>query len=163
VLFPGSVAENIARFATELGGDRGAVDRAVIAAADAVGAGELIRRLSGGFDHMLGPGGHGLSAGQAQRVALARALFGDPAILILDEPNSHLDGEGDNALIQTLAEAKERGKTVLIVSHKLGVLPVIDRILMMRDGRAELFGPRDEVLAKVMPSAAPRQVEKQAS
>lgn len=163
VLFPGTIAENIARFATELGGDRAGVDEAVIAAADSVGAGELIRHLSRGFDHVLDAGGHGLSAGQAQRVALARALFGDPAILILDEPNSHLDSEGDAALIKALSEAKARGKTVLIVSHKLGVLPVIDRILVMRDGRAEFFGPRDEILPKVMPSAAPRQVSQQAS
>lgn len=162
VLFPGTVAENIARFAGELDGERGDIDEAIIAAADAVGAGELIRRLHGGFDHLLGPGGHGLSAGQAQRVALARALFGDPAILILDEPNSHLDSEGDTALIKALAEAKARGKTVLIVSHKLGVLPIVDRILVMRDGRAELFGPRDEILAKIMPPPpAPRKVSEQ--
>jgi ATP-binding cassette subfamily C protein len=151
VLFAGTVAENIARFAAELGGERGDVDAGVIAAADAVGAGDLIRRLPGGFDHPLGAGGRGLSAGQAQRVALARAMFGDPPILILDEPNSHLDGEGDAALIKAIAEAKGRGRTVLIVSHKLGVLPVVDRILVMRDGRADLFGPRDEVLAKIMP------------
>jgi ATP-binding cassette subfamily C protein len=117
--------------------------------------------LSGGFDHILGTGGHGLSAGQAQRVALARALFGDPAILILDEPNSHLDSEGDTALVKTLAAAKERGKTVLIVSHKLGVLPVVDRILVMRDGHSEMFGPRDEILQKVMPPPVQRQVSKQ--
>ncbi|MGH6780906.1 MAG: type I secretion system permease/ATPase, partial [Sphingomonadaceae bacterium] len=162
-LFPGTLAENIARFAGELDGEPGDVDEAVIAAADAVGAGELIRRLQGGFDHLLGQGGHGLSAGQAQRVALARALFGDPAILILDEPNSHLDSEGDAALIKTLTETKARGKTVLIVSHKLGVLPVVDRILVMREGRAELFGPRDEILDKLMPPPAPQQVSKQAS
>ena len=162
VLFPGTVAENIARFSAELGGERGDVDQAVVAAADAVGAGELIRRFPGGFDHPLGAGGRGLSAGQAQRVALARAMFGDPAVLILDEPNSHLDGEGDAALVKALGEAKARGRTVLIVSHKLGVLPVVDRILVMRDGRAEFFGPRDEVLAKIMP-AAPRQVAKQRS
>ena len=162
VLFPGTIAENIARFAAELGGERGDVDLAVVAAADAVGAGELIRRLPGGFDHPLGGAGRGLSAGQAQRVALARALFGDPAILILDEPNSHLDGEGDAALVKALAEAKARGRTVLIVSHKLGVLPVVDKILVMRDGRADIFGPRDEILAKIMPPQAPaRQVAKQ--
>ena len=160
VLFPGTIAENIARFGSELGGERGDIDESVIAAADAVGAGELIRRLQGGFDHQLWAGGRGLSAGQAQRVALARAMFGDPAILILDEPNSHLDGEGDAALVKALGEAKQRGKTVLIVSHKLGVLPVVDRILVMREGRAELFGPRDEILAKIMPPA-PRQVAKQ--
>ena len=155
VLFPGTVAENIARFAAELGGERGDVDASVVAAADAVGAGDLIRRLPGGFDHQLGAAGRGLSAGQAQRVALARALFGDPAVLFLDEPNSHLDGEGDAALVKALADAKSRGRTVLIVSHKLGVLPVVDRILVMREGRAEMYGPRDEILAKIMPPTAP--------
>ena len=163
VLFPGTVAENIARFAAELGGERGDVDASVVAAADAVGAGDLIRRLPGGFDHQLGAAGRGLSAGQGQRVALARALFGDPAVLILDEPNSHLDGEGDAALVKALADAKSRGRTVLIVSHKLGVLPVVDRILVMREGRAEMYGPRDEILAKIMPPTAPRQVAKQRS
>ncbi|WP_324805715.1 type I secretion system permease/ATPase [Sphingomonas sp. LY29] len=159
VLFPGTVSENIARFSAELGGERGDVDADVVAAADAVGAADLIKRLDGGFDHRLGIGGRGLSAGQAQRIALARAMFGDPVLLILDEPNSHLDGEGDTALIRALAAAKEKGRTVLIVSHKLGVLPVVDKILLMRDGRAEMFGPRDEVLKKVMPQAVqPRRV-----
>lgn len=158
VLFPGTVAENIARFSAELGGERGDVDSGVVAAANWVGASELIKRLPNGFDHRLGLGGRGLSAGQAQRIALARAMFGDPPLLVLDEPNSHLDGEGDAALVKAIGDAKARGKTVLIVSHKLGVLPVVDKILLMRDGRVEMFGPRDEVLAKIMPPQAPRRV-----
>ncbi|WP_344696634.1 type I secretion system permease/ATPase [Sphingomonas rosea] len=162
-LFPGTVAENIARFAGDRLVDPGEIDAMVIAAAEAVGALDLIQRLPGGFNHRLGPGGRGLSAGQAQRVALARAFFGDPRILLLDEPNSNLDGEGDAALTKAIAEAKERGRTVLIVSHKLGVLPVIDKILLMRDGQAEMFGPRDEVLQRIMPPRpAPVAVEAKA-
>ena len=150
-LFAGSVAENIARFAGELGEDRATIDAAVVAAAGKVGADALIRRLPGGYDHQLKLGGRGVSAGQAQRIALARAVYGDPRILILDEPNAHLDSEGDAALVAALAALKAEGHTVLIVSHKLGILPVIDKMLVLRDGRVELYGPRDEVLPKIAP------------
>ena len=158
VLFAGTVAENIARFWGEANADGEAIDAEVIAAAEAVRAGDLIKHLAGGFDYRLGPGGIGLSAGQAQRIALARALFGGPAMLILDEPNAHLDAEGDTALLEALAAAKARGASVLIVSHKLGVLPVVDKILLLRNGAAELFGPRDQVLAKIMPPQVPKVV-----
>lgn len=152
-LFAGTVAENIARFSGEVSMDRAAIDAAVVQAAEQVGAGPMIARLSNGYDHRLHLGGKGVSAGQAQRIALARAVYGDPAILILDEPNAHLDREGDAALIQALSALKASGKTILIVSHKLGILPVVDKIMVLRDGRAELFGPRDEILAKVAPPA----------
>lgn len=151
VLFAGSVAENIARFAADTGADREEVDAAVVAAAERVGADALIRRLPDGYDHQLRLDGRGVSAGQAQRIALARAVYGDPAILVLDEPNAHLDAEGDAALVAALAELKAQGRTILIVSHKLGILPVVDKMLLLRDGRAELYGPRDEVLAKIGP------------
>lgn len=150
-LLAGSVADNIARFSIELGEDRSSLDAAVVAAASKVGADALIRRFPQGYDHQLKSGGKGISAGQAQRIALARAVFGDPAILILDEPNAHLDTEGDAALISALGALKAERKTVLIVSHKLGILPVVDRILVLSDGRMEMFGPRDEVLAKIAP------------
>lgn len=150
-LFAGSVAENIARFAGELGEDRATVDAAVVAAAGKVGADPLIRHLPNGYDHQLKLGGRGVSAGQAQRIALARAVYGDPRILILDEPNAHLDSEGDAALVAALAALKTDGRTILIVSHKLGILPVVDKILLLRDGRAEMYGPRDEVMAKIAP------------
>lgn len=158
VLFAGTVAENISRFSGEIGQDGDAVDAEVVKAAEVVRAGDLIKQLAGGFDYRLGPGGTGLSAGQAQRIALARAMFGAPVVLILDEPNAHLDSEGDTALLEALAAAKARGASVLIVSHKLGVLPVVDKILVMRNGQAELYGPRDEVLAKIMPPQPPRVV-----
>jgi ATP-binding cassette subfamily C exporter for protease/lipase len=150
-LFAGTVAENIARFAGERGEDRATIDAAVIAASGKVGADALIRRLPNGYDHQLKLGGRGLSAGQAQRIGLARAVYGDPSILILDEPNAHLDQEGDAALVAAIAALKAEGRTVLIVSHKLGILPVIDRILVLRDGRIEMFGARDEVLPKIAP------------
>lgn len=152
ILFAGSVAENIARFSMELEADRGSVDKGVVAAAEKVGADDLIRRLPNGYDHRITPGGRGLSAGQAQRVALARAVYGEPSILILDEPNAHLDTEGDAALLAALTRLKAEGRTILIVSHKRGILPVVDRMLVLRDGAVELFGPRDAVLPKIAPA-----------
>lgn len=156
-LFAGTVKENIARFRTELGEDAATLDAAAIGAAERARARELIQRLSDGFDHVLKPGGRGLSAGQAQRVALARAMFGDPAVLVLDEPNAHLDAEGDAALLAAIDHYKRAGHTILVVSHKLGILPVVDKLLVMRGGRMELYGPRDEVLPKITPQR-PRPV-----
>jgi ATP-binding cassette subfamily C protein len=151
MLFAGTITENIARFAGELGADGDELDAAAVKAAESVRATELIKNLAGGFDYRLAPGGGGLSAGQSQRIALARAMFGNPAILVLDEPNAHLDSDGDSALLEAIAQTKARGATVLIVSHKLGVLPVVDKILLLRNGQAEMFGPRDQILAKIMP------------
>ena len=156
-LFAGTIAENIARFTLELGAERSAVDAAVVAAAQKVGAHELILSLPGGYDHGLKLGGRGLSAGQAQRIALARAVYGDPAVLILDEPNAHLDAEGDALLAAALKRLKGEGRTILIVSHKTSILPVVDRVLLMRAGRLELIGPRDEILKKLAPPPSPPQ------
>jgi ATP-binding cassette subfamily C protein len=151
VLFAGTIAENIARFSGDADMDRATVDEGVIAAAQTVGAHDMILALPGGYDHRLAFGGRGLSAGQAQRVALARAVFGDPPLLILDEPNAHLDADGDAQLIEVIATLKKAGKTILIVSHKMGILPVVDRILLLREGWLIMFGPREEVLAKLAP------------
>jgi len=153
-LFGGTIAENIARFSGETGSAREELDAAVVEAATKVGAHELILALPSGYDHMLNADGSGLSAGQSQRVALARAVFGNPAILILDEPNAHLDLEGDGALIEALGKLKAAGTTILIVSHKMGILPVVDKILVLREGRPTLYGPREEVMAKLAPKAA---------
>ncbi len=150
-LLAGTIAENIARFAGDAGMDRAAMDEAVVKASQIVGAHDMILALPGGYDHRLSLGGRGLSAGQAQRIALARAVFGDPALLVLDEPNAHLDGDGDARLIEVMAMLKQAGKTILIVSHKMGILPVVDRILVLRDGRPAMLGPREEVLAKIAP------------
>jgi ATP-binding cassette subfamily C protein len=151
LLMAGSIKDNVSRFAAELGGDQGEIDAATVAAAKKVGAHELILRLPGGYDHQLGAGGRGLSLGQAQRVALARAAYGNPAILTLDEPNAHLDSEGDTRLTAAIAELKKEGRTVLIVSHKMSILPVVDKLMVLRDGKVELFGPRDEIMAKIAP------------
>lgn len=151
VLFAGTVAENITRFAGEVDTDRATIDAAAIAAAQKVGAETLIKRLPDGYDHVLKLGGRGVSAGQAQRIGLARAVYGSPKLLILDEPNAHLDAEGDAALIAALSALKAERCTILIVSHKLSILPVIDKMLVLRDGQVKLFGPRDEVLPKIAP------------
>jgi ATP-binding cassette subfamily C protein len=154
-LFAGTVAENIARFGGELGGDRAQIDAGIVAATEAVGARHLVQMLPDGFDYRLGPGGRGLSAGQAQRIALARAVHGDPVLLVLDEPNAHLDAEGDAALVVALGRMKTKGQTVLIVSHKLSILPMVDRIMVLNGGRVRHFGSRDDVMARLAAPASP--------
>lgn len=148
-LFAGSVRDNISRFEGALGGDPQAIDAAVVAAAKESGAHGLIQHLPKGYDTLLGPGGKGISAGQAQRIGLARAVYREPAMLLLDEPNAHLDGEGESQLVATIAAAKARGASVLIAAHRMGVLGVVDRILLLRGGRIEAFGPRDEVIGRL--------------
>ncbi|URD61545.1 type I secretion system permease/ATPase [Sphingomonas sp. KRR8] len=154
-LFSGTIKENIARFRNRLGEDRGLIDTDVIAAATAAGAHDLIQRLPGGYDTLLGLGGQGLSAGQGQRVALARALFRGPAVLILDEPNSNLDAEGDHELARCLEQAKTNGTTVILVAHRMSMLPIVDRLMVIQAGRLAAYGPRDEVLAKIAPPRQP--------
>jgi PrtD family type I secretion system ABC transporter len=151
-LFSGTVKENIARFAPYLGENLAEVDDKVIVAAKACGVHEMILRLQDGYDTLLGLGGRGLSAGQAQGVALARALYGEPKILLLDEPNAHLDSDGEVKLLETLREQKRRGVSALIVAHRTGILAAVDKLMVMRDGRIELYGPRDEVLARLSAS-----------
>ena len=148
-LFSGSIKDNISRFAAATGVDQETVDREAVRAAMAAGAHELILRLPHGYDTVLGPFGQGLSAGQAQRVALARALYGDPVLLVLDEPNSNLDQEGEAALMQAILGAASRGAAVVIIAHRAGVLARVDRLLMMREGVVQLEGPREEVLEKM--------------
>ena len=154
-LFAGSIKDNISRFATSIGVDQETADRDAVAAAMAAGAHELILRLPNGYDTQLGPFGQGLSAGQAQRVALARALYRNPVLLVLDEPNSNLDQEGEAALMQAILGAAARGATVVIIAHRAGVLARVDRLLMMRDGVVQMEGPREEVLER-MRGAAPK-------
>lgn len=152
-LFAGSIKENISRFATSAGLDSEAADRGAVNAAMAAGAHELILRLPQGYDTLLGPFGQGLSAGQAQRIALARALYNDPVLLVLDEPNSNLDQEGEAALMQAIMGAAARGAAVVVIAHRAGVLARVDRLLVMSDGAVQLHGPREEVLAKMRAAA----------
>lgn len=154
-LFAGTVKENIARFQGGSGGPTGEIDARAIAAAKACHAHELILGLPNGYDSLLGWGGRGLSAGQAQRIGLARALYGDPPIVLLDEPNAHLDAAGEAQLLETLIALKERKAGVMIIAHRMGVLSAADKILVLRDGKIEAFGARDEIMARLRNVPAP--------
>ena len=143
-LFAGTVAENICRF------DPGADPEAILAAAKAANVHDLILRLPDGYETQIGESGEALSAGQRQRVALARALYGDPFLVVLDEPNSNLDAEGEQALTQAILSARARGRIVVVIAHRPSALASVDLVLVMADGRAQAFGPKDEVLSKVL-------------
>jgi ATP-binding cassette subfamily C exporter for protease/lipase len=145
-LFEGTVAENIARF--------GDVDMdKVKAAAEDVGLAELIESMPQGYDTLIGEEGSFLSGGQRQRVGLARALYGKPRFVVLDEPNSSLDEAGEAALLNTLARVKAGKATVIVISHRLNILGVSDKMMVLRDGSVAAFGPRDEVLAAMRTAA----------
>jgi PrtD family type I secretion system ABC transporter len=143
-LFNATVRDNIARFSD-------AADEAVIEAASLAGAHETILRLPQGYDTMLGPGGITLSGGQRQRIGLARALFGDPRLVILDEPNSSLDHDGEQALQAAFRALKERQATVVLVTQRLGITAEIDKLLVLRNGQVEAFGPRNAATEDAAP------------
>ncbi len=155
-LFAGSIKDNISRFSVAAGTDPAARDQGAVRAAIAAGAHEMIQRLPKGYDTVLGPFGQGLSAGQAQRVALARALYGDPVLLVLDEPNANLDAEGEAALMKAILGAAARGAAVVVIAHRAGVLARVDRLMTLVDGKVRLAGPREEVLARLREEAEPR-------
>ena len=139
-LLDGTVSENIARFQT--------IDpELVITAAQQAGIHEMILRLPQAYDTRLVGAGHILSAGQQQRIGIARALYGNPQLIVLDEPNANLDQAGDAALMETLALLKRQGKTVVVVTHRSNILSLADKILLLVDGQVGAYGPRDEVLA----------------
>jgi PrtD family type I secretion system ABC transporter len=150
-LFDGTVTENIARMAV------GPDVHAVIRAARAAGAHDMILRLPNGYNTRIGDAGAILSAGQRQRVALARALYGEPFLIVLDEPNANLDSDGEAALLQAIREAKSQGAIVIMIAHRTGALAVCDKVLLLRDGVQQAFGPRDEVLRRIMPQPAPER------
>jgi PrtD family type I secretion system ABC transporter len=156
-LFDGTVAENISRFSPEPD------SHAVVKAAEAASVHDLVLRMTDGYNTQISEGGAKLSAGQRQRIGLARALYGDPALVVLDEPNSNLDAEGESALIQAMASVRERGGTVIVVAHRPSAISVLDQLMMIRDGQMVAFGPRDEVLRQVMarPVEVPRKTEAQ--
>ena len=153
-LFEGSIKDNVSRFARWSPGQTEDIDSKAVAAAKLAGVHELILQLPQGYDTRLGPGGAGLSAGQSQRIALARAFYGDPAILVLDEPNAFLDAEGEAALIEAMKQARDRKATILIVAHRRSVLEMADHLLVLEAGRPRMFGPSKEVVARL---SAPQQ------
>ena len=149
-LFDGTICENIARMNVKPDAD------AVLRAAKAAGAHDLILRLPNGYDTAIGEGGEALSGGQRQRIALARALYGDPFLVVLDEPNSNLDNDGELALRQAIANLKTRGAIVVLIAHRPSVLAVCDHILVLANGEQKDFGTRDEIMQKMTrPVAAP--------
>jgi ATP-binding cassette subfamily C protein len=154
-LLAGTVAQNIARFSTPVDAE------AVIGAATAAGVHDLIVNLPDGYETQVGEGGTALSAGQAQRVALARALYGDPFLVVLDEPNSNLDSEGDEALSRAIMGVRARGGIVIVVAHRPSAIVSVDLLLMMNQGRVQTFGPKEEVLARVVQrdGAGPRPLK----
>jgi ATP-binding cassette subfamily C protein len=154
-LFNGTVAQNISRFDDPPDAD------AVIAAAQAAGVHDLIINLPEGYETMVGEQGSALSAGQAQRIALARALYRDPFLIVLDEPNSNLDAEGDEALTRAILGLRARGAITVVVAHRPSAIAGVDFILIMAKGRQQQFGPKEEILTRLAPpqAAAPRALK----
>jgi ATP-binding cassette subfamily C exporter for protease/lipase len=154
-LFAGTISENIARF--------GEVDaEKVVLAAKRAGVHEMILQFPQGYDTALGDGGAGLSGGQKQRIGLARAMYGDPALLVLDEPNSNLDEAGEQALLNAVLELRRRGKTIVMITHRPNAVQVTTKLLLMRDGAVHMFGPTNQVLAAVQ-DAAKKAMDAQAA
>jgi ATP-binding cassette subfamily C protein len=149
-LLPGTIAANISRFEPD------AADDKVVAAARSAHANDLILSQPKGYQTVIGPGSSNLSGGERQRVGLARAFYGAPRLLVLDEPNANLDSEGEAALGRALVEAKRRGVTVVIVTHRMSIATTCDRILVMKGGRIEDFGPTDEVTRRAQSERAER-------
>lgn len=150
-LLEGTIAQNIARF------DPTATPDSIVAAAEEAAVHELILRLPRGYDTMVGPGGSLLSAGQKQRIALARALHGNPFLVVLDEPNSNLDSEGDAALSQAIVKVRQRGGIVIVVAHRESVLVACDRIAFIQNGMLRAYGPKEEVMRPRVTRIDPRE------
>jgi ATP-binding cassette subfamily C protein len=159
-LFDGTIAENIARFEDDPDPEE------IVAAAKATGAHELILSFEKGYETRIGEGGSALSAGQRQRIGIARALYGDPFLVVMDEPNANLDAEGEAAVVRAIVSVRERGGIAIVVAHRPSAISVVDKVLMMEGGRQRAFGPKDEVLSKVLqvapaPGPAVRAVQRQ--
>ena len=149
-LFDGSIADNISRFR-----DAGAED--IVEAAKLAGVHDMILRLPEGYDTIIGGAGGMLSGGQRQRIGLARAVFAKPKFMVLDEPNSNLDDRGEKELVEALRRIKAKGCTIVVITHRTMVLQCVDKILVMKEGAAVSFGPKDQVLASLMaPAAVPK-------
>jgi ATP-binding cassette subfamily C exporter for protease/lipase len=146
-LFGGTVSENIARF--------GSVDPGkVVQAATRAGVHDMILHLADGYDTLLGDAGAGLSGGQKQRLGLARALYGDPSLIVLDEPNSNLDDIGEMALVHAVRDLRQRGKTIVLITHRTTLIGVTTKLLLLREGSTQMFGPTEQVMAALQQAAA---------
>lgn len=146
-LFEGTIAENIARF-------QEVEDHAIIQAAQLAHVHDMILRLPQGYDTRIGEDGAKLSGGQRQRIALARAVFGQPKLVVLDEPNANLDDQGDKALADTLMALKKQHITVIVISHRTHILAAVDRMLLLQEGTQSLFGLREQVLQQLRQAGA---------
>jgi ATP-binding cassette subfamily C protein len=142
-LFDGTIADNICRFAPD------ATAEEIIAAANAAGVHDMILRFASGYDTRIGEGGQLLSAGQRQRIALARALYRNPFLVVLDEPNSNLDSEGEEALTRAILGIRERSGVVIVIAHRPNVLAAVDMLLVLTEGRVQAFGSKADVLQQV--------------
>lgn len=152
-LFDGTIAENIARFEPQAPSDK------ILAAARAAGVHDLVIHLPEGYETRIGEAGSALSAGQRQRIALARALYGDPFLVILDEPNSNLDAEGEAALTEAIQSVRARGGVAIVVAHRPSALASLDQVLVMANARIVAFGPKNEILNKITrPAGVPLKV-----
>lgn len=155
-LFDGTVSENIARF--------GEIDaEKVVAAAQKAGVHEMVLELSNGYDTVIGSNSGALSGGQRQRLGLARALYGNPVLVVLDEPNANLDDAGEKALGQAIAQLKAEGTTLFVISHRTSVLKGMDKLLVMKEGQVSMFGPRDQVLAQFAKKSRPQVSQQNAT
>ena len=155
-LFSGTVGENIARLGAATGPE---ASERIVRAARLAHAHEMILQLPDGYDTQIGDGGAVLSGGQRQRIALARALYGDPRLLVLDEPNANLDTVGEAALLAALAELKARGVTVIMVTHSPTLMAALDKLALLKNGTLEMFGPSAAVLARLRsPNGASQRV-----
>jgi ABC-type protease/lipase transport system fused ATPase/permease subunit len=143
-LFTGTIAENIARL--------GSIDsESVVTAAKLAGVHDMVLHLDDGYDTQIGNSGITLSGGQRQRIGLARALYGSPKLVVLDEPNSNLDSEGEAALTNALEELKKLGATTIIIAHKISLMASVDKLLVLKDGVQIKYGPREAVMAEMTP------------
>jgi ATP-binding cassette, subfamily C, type I secretion system permease/ATPase len=152
-LFEGTIGQNIARFEPTPNPE------AIITAAEQAGVHELIVRLPQGYETRIGEGGMALSGGQRQRIGLARALYGDPFLVVLDEPNSNLDGQGEQALTQAIAGVRARGGIAIVIAHRPSALATVDQVLVMEAGEAKVFGPKEQIMRPMARPIAPGPVQ----
>ena len=153
LLLDGTIGQNIARFQPD------ADPEAIISAAEQAGVHDMIVRLPAGYETRVGEAGHALSGGQRQRIALARALYGDPFLVVLDEPNSNLDADGDEALARAITHVRQRGGVAIVIAHRPSALASVDKVLVMSNGDVTAFGPKDEIFQKMTrpaPNERPR-------